>query len=166
MNMAKPNRMALDAENARADGAIGLAKQYALGGGKPKTEGAPALTRAEAAKTLGVTVDVFRNWERNGLVRAQWTPGGKPRYGPGEMGRLKIIRVLHGAHYSTMAILRMLTRLDEGELDVEQTIDTPADGEDIIRAADRNITALPGAAADARHMLRIIRRMQHNKSEK
>lgn len=58
------------------------------------------------------------------------------------MNRLKIIRTLRNAHYSMMSILRMLNRMDHGEMNIREVIDTPSEEEDIVCAADRYITAL------------------------
>lgn len=98
--------------------------------------------RNETAGMLGITMDVLRDWERNGLIRVPRNSKGRRRYGLKEMNRLKIIRTLRNAHYSMMSILRMLKRLDNGEMNIRDAIDTPGEGEDIVCAADRYISAL------------------------
>jgi hypothetical protein len=50
----------------------------------------------------------------------------------------------------------MLKRLDYGEMNIREAIDTPAREEDIICAADRYITALSMAQKDALEMLNIL----------
>ncbi|MDF2908848.1 MAG: hypothetical protein K0R34_4169 [Herbinix sp.] len=112
--------------------------------------------RLEVAELLGITVDVLRDWERNGLIKVPRTAGGRTTYGQKEMNRLKIIRTLRNAHYSMMSILRMLNRLDQGDRNVREVIDTPGDDEDIVCAADRYITALGLAEKDAQEMLNIL----------
>lgn len=72
------------------------------------------------------------------------------------MNRLKIIRTLRNAHYSMMSILRMLNRLDKGDLNIREVIDTPSEEEDIICAADRYITALSMAEKDALKMIEML----------
>lgn len=67
-----------------------------------------------------------------------------------------IIRTLRNAHYSMMSILRMLNRLDQGDRNVRETIDTPGEEEDIVCAADRYITALSLAEKDALEMLDML----------
>jgi DNA-binding transcriptional MerR regulator len=112
--------------------------------------------RLEVAELLGITVDVLRDWERNGLIKVPRTAGGRTTYGQKEMNRLKIIRTLRNAHYSMMSILRMLNRLDQGDRNVREVIDTPGEDEDIVCAADRYITALGLAEKDAQEMLDML----------
>jgi DNA-binding transcriptional MerR regulator len=58
---------------------------------------------------LHVTVDMLRNWERNGLITVPRDPSnGYRMYGPCEVGRIRVIRTLVQAGYSLMAILHML----------------------------------------------------------
>lgn len=68
--------------------------------------------RREAAELLGITTEVLRNWERNGLLQTLNDSKGHRKYSLKDMNRLKIIRTLRNAHYSLMSILRMLNRLD------------------------------------------------------
>jgi DNA-binding transcriptional MerR regulator len=112
--------------------------------------------RLKIAGILGITVDVLRDWERNGLIKVPRTAGGRTTYGLKEMNRLKIICTLRNAHYSMMSILRMLNRLDQGDRNVREVIDTPGDDEDIVCAADRYITALGLAEKDAQEMLDML----------
>ncbi len=118
--------------------------------------------RAEAAKSLGITVDVLRDWERNGLIQVPNDSNGHKSFYTKEMNRLKIIRTLRNAHYSMMAILRMLKRLDGGDCNIREAINTPEEEEDIVCAADRYITALSMAEKDALQMLELLSRMRSN----
>lgn len=122
----------------------------------PKEEPVVFKGRAETAENLGITIDVLRNWERNGLIRVPLDSKGHRTYGLNELNRLKIIRTLRNAHYSMMSILRMLNRLDHGETDIRKIIDTPSEEEDIVCAADRYITALSMAEKDALEMLEML----------
>lgn len=117
--------------------------------------------RFEAAAQLGITIDVLRDWERNGLLRVPRNSGGCREYRLKEMNRLKIMRTLRSAHYSMMSILRMLSRLDQGDCNVREVIDTPDEEEDIICAADRYITALSLAEKDALEMLEMLDAMRN-----
>ncbi len=119
--------------------------------------------RREAAETLGVTMDVLRDWERNGLIQVPRDSKGYRKYGSKEMKRLKIIRTLRSAHYSMMSVLRMLNRLDRGEVNIRDAIDTPGEDEDIVCAADRYITALNMAKKDALEMMDILKAMRKSK---
>lgn len=119
--------------------------------------------RNEAAEILGITIDVLRDWERNGLIEVPRSPNGYRKYGLKEMNRLKIIRTLRNAHYSMMSVLRMLTRLDRGEMNIREVINTPGEDEDIVCAADRYITALNMAEKDTLEMLDILNAMRNSK---
>lgn len=112
--------------------------------------------RSKVADLLGITVDVLRDWERNGLLKVPRLANRYRKFGVKEMNRLKIIRILRSAHYSMMAILRMLNHLDQGDVNIRESIDTPGDEEDIVCAADRYITALSMAEQDALEMLRML----------
>lgn len=115
--------------------------------------------RPKVAESLRITTDVLREWERNGLIEVPRDAHGYKIFTETEIARLKIIRTLRSAHYSMMAILRMLNRLDQGEQNIREMIDTPYEGEDILCAADRYLTALNLAEKDAQEMLRMLRAM-------
>ena len=69
----------------------------------------------EAAALLDVTADILRNWEKNGLIRVPRAPGNGYRvYGPEEIDRLYVIRLLFRAGYGASALLRALNHLDAG----------------------------------------------------
>lgn len=118
--------------------------------------------RLEVAEMLRITIDVLRDWERNGLIRVPRNTNGYRKYGLKEINRLKIIHTLRNAHYSMMSILRMLNRLDQGDRNVREVIDTPGEEEDIVCAADRYITALSLAEKDALEMLDMLDDMREN----
>ncbi len=132
----------VQAERAHAESAVRLLERWAQGASADATR-AP-LRIGETAKLLGVSVDVLRNWERNGLLNVPRDPdNGYRYYGAAEISRLRVIRMLIRAGYSIMAILRMLLQLDGGTADdLRQAIDTPAPDEDVYSAADRWLSAL------------------------
>ena len=146
-------------ERDRAEDAIRITLDIVEKGGK-SDKAELFVGRRGAAEVLGVTTDVLRDWERNGLIQVPRDANRRGRFGLTEMNRLKIIRTLRDAHYSMMSILRMLHRLDNGEMDIRKTIDTPDEDEDIISAADRYITALGTAEKDALEMLAILGAMR------
>ncbi len=113
------------------------------------------LPRRAAAAIIGVSADVLRDWERNGLIDIP-REGNWRQYGPNEINLLKIIALLRSANYSQSAIRRMLQKLDHGEKDLLFAIDTPEPDDDIISAADRYITSLTGALADTDEMLAAL----------
>lgn len=121
--------------------------------------------RLEIAINLGITIDVLRNWERNGLILVHRDSKGYRKYGLKEINRLKIIRTLRNAHYSMMSILRMLKRLDQGDMNIREIIDTPGEEEDIVCAADRYITALSMAENDALEMMEMLELMAKRKKD-
>jgi DNA-binding transcriptional MerR regulator len=98
----------------------------------------------DAARHLGTTIDALRNWDRNGLLDVpREAHTGYRLYGPEELGRCRVIRMLLMSGYSMMAILRMLTALDGGEReDLRQALDTPRPDEDVFTTADRWLTSL------------------------
>jgi len=142
-------------ERAQAEEAIGVAADLSERGPAPDGD-AVCRGRSEAAAALGVTSDVLRDWERNGLIQVPRPSGGRKCYSAQAMVRLKMIRTLRNAHYSMMSILRMLNRLDAGETDLRRVIDTPGADEDIVSAADRYITALGEAEVHALEVLDLL----------
>jgi DNA-binding transcriptional MerR regulator len=69
------------------------------------------LNRNEAAKLLGVSINVIVNWERNGLLEVPRSKNGYRIYGEDEIKLLRIIKVLRQENYSTQCIGRMLKKL-------------------------------------------------------
>ncbi len=71
----------------------------------------------QAAAHLNVSVDMLRNWERNGLLTVSRDPTNQYRlYGSTELGRLRVIRMLVKSGFSLVAILRMLQQADSGNI--------------------------------------------------
>lgn len=151
-------------ERANAEEAIRLTLEI-LGDHDTPDEEAALTGRNETAEMLGITMDVLRNWERNGLIHVPRNSRGWHRYGPKEIRRLKIIRTLRNAHYSMMSILRMLKKLDNGRMDLREIIDTPGPDEEIVCAADRYISALSTAEGDALKMMDILGAMRNSIGE-
>jgi len=149
-------------EKARAEEAISITLNI-IENSKNKEEKVMFNGRVEAAEALGITKDVLRDWERNGLIEVPRNTNGYRRYSSKEVSRLKIISILRNAHYSMMSILRMLNRLDRGESNIREAIDTPNEEEDIVHATDRYITALGMAETDALEMLKMLETMRIGK---
>ncbi len=149
----------VQSERAQAEAAAQLLKRWAQG---TPTDAATALLRiGDAARLLGVTPDVLRNWERNGLIQVPRNPRNRYRlYGAAEIGRLRVIRMLRRAGYSMMAILRMLLQLDgDHETDVRQALDTPRHDEDVYSASDRWLSALDELEQRALDIIAQLERM-------
>jgi DNA-binding transcriptional MerR regulator len=119
---------------------------------------------SEAARHLNVTIDMLRNWERNGLIDVPRDPSNQYRlYGTAEFGRLRVIRTLALAGYSLMAILRMLQQFDAGKTDNLRTaLDLPREessNEAIEVIADRWLASLLELEQRAQAIIRQIGHM-------
>lgn len=132
------------------------------------SEPAVSYRRAQAAKELGLTIDTIRNWEMNGLIEVKRKENGYRVYTADDMKRLKIIRSLRCANYSLSAILRMLTRLEQGAAqnceDILNLLNTPEDGEDIVSACDKLVDSLEHAIGNASEGILILEEMKKMKS--
>jgi DNA-binding transcriptional MerR regulator len=115
----------------------------------------------QVAGLLDVTSDALRDWERNGLIDVPRDVRNRyRRYGAAEIGRLRVIRMLRRAGYSTMAILRMFLQLDRGaKVDLRQVLDTPGPDEDIFFSADRWLSTLLAQEERAREIIAQIQAM-------
>lgn len=129
-------------ERAQAELAAGLLERWAQG--PPSGMATQPLQIGQAAQLLDVSIDILRNWERNGLVAVPRSlSNGYRRYGPAEISRLRVIRMLSRAGYSLAAILRMLIQLDRGEkTGLRSALDTPRPDEDVYTASDHWISTL------------------------
>ena len=130
----------VQAERAQAEVAAELVERWARGAATDVT--AEPLYIHQAAKLLGVTTDMLRNWERNGLIKTPRARNGYRLYGAAEIGRLRVIRTLLRAGYRIMAILRMLRQFDRGQrTGLRKALDA-ATPEDILYATDRWLSTL------------------------
>ena len=145
------------AELKRADAAANLLEHWA----QQKTQAADdePLSMREAAKLLEVSHDVIRNWERNGLISVRRNSYNNYRlFGPRDIERLQVIRMLSHAGYSHMAVLRMFIELDGGKTrGLKKILDTPRDDEDIFTAADHWLTTLQAQEKLARYVIQLIK---------
>lgn len=116
------------------------------------------LAIGEVSKLLGVSIDVIRSWERNGLIRVPRNSHNNYRlFGKKEIERMRIIRMLSRAGYSQMAMLRMFIELDKGNRrNLKKALDTPRPDEDIFTAADQWLTTLHGQEELAQQVIRLI----------
>ena len=124
------------------------------------------LAIGEVSKLLGVSLDVIRNAERNGLISIPRNSyNNYCLFGKKEIERLRIIRMLSKAGYSHMAILRMFIELDGGNArDLKKVLDTPRPDEDIFTAADRWLTTLREQKKLAQKVVRLIEEIRSQKS--
>ncbi len=145
------------AELTQADTAANLLEHWAQNMTDDTDE--EHLAIGEVSKLLGVSLDVIRNSERNGLITVPRNSYNNYRlFGKKEIERLRIIRMLSKAGYSHMAILRMFIELDKGNTrDLKKTLDTPRADEDIFTAADHWLTTLQEQEKLARRVVRLVK---------
>ena len=142
LELAYRLRALVQAESAQAEAAADFLECWAEGALADATN--ERLWIGAAASLLEASPDRLRNWERNGLIKVPRDPGNGYRlYGAAEIGRLRVIRALATARYSQMAILRMMTQLDQGQIqDLRLALDTPRPDEDVYYATDRWLSTL------------------------
>lgn len=155
----------VQSERAHAELAAELLERWAFGapddtGDTDGTDDAAVqpLRIGQVAHLLGVSIDVVRSWDRNGLIDVpRDQANGYRRYGAREISRLRVIRVLSRAGYSMSAILRMLLQLDRGETtDLRRALDTPRLDEDVCGVYDRWLTTLADQEQRARGIIALI----------
>ncbi len=154
----------MQAERAHANLAAALLERWAdqasAAPADALPDGAPAqpLRTGQVARLLGDSNDVVRGWDRNGLIDIPRDPeNGYRRYGAQQVSRLRIIRMLSRAGFSTAAILRMLIQLDRGETtNLRHALDTPRPDEDVYLASDRWLSTLAEQEQRSRTMLALI----------
>jgi DNA-binding transcriptional MerR regulator len=146
----------VQSEQAQAETAVRLLEQWAAGGFNPIIESPMQI--GQAARRLNISIDVLRNWERNGFITVPRSPqNGYRVYGAAEISRLYVIRLLTRAGFSHMAILRTLLQLDRGAVgDVRQMLDTPAPNEDVYVASDRWLSTLAEQEQMAHRLIVLI----------
>lgn len=146
-------------ERAQADVAAHLLERWAQGA--PADATTQPLQIGQAAQLLGVSIDILRNWDRNGLIDIPRDPSnGYRRYGSKELSRLRVIRMLSKAGYSLSAILRMLVQLDRGDKsNLRHALDTPRPDEDVYGASDRWISTLNEQEKRAHTIIALIEEM-------
>ena len=158
-------RLALtQAERAHADLAAALLERWAShADDAPNDATALPLRIGQAARLLGVSIDVARSWDRNGLIDIPRDPeNGYRRYGAQQISRMRIIRMLARAGYSTAAILRMLIQLDSGDTaNLRHALDTPRPDEDVYLASDRWLSTLAEQEQRSHALLTLIEELSH-----
>ena len=151
--LAKEHHAMIRRERRRAEQAANLLQSWA-NRLQPRQE-LGFLRIGETARLLGVSTDQLRHWERCGLIHVPRDPdNGYRLYGRDEVDRLRIIRGLMHARYSTMAVLRMMKRLDAGIIsDARRVLDTPDPEEDVLSASDRWLHALRESESSAQEIV-------------
>jgi DNA-binding transcriptional MerR regulator len=125
----------IESEKDSAEKAITILEKWADSALRPipydSSQPITGITIGKAAKSLNVTSDALRTWERNGLLEVPQNPRNRYRiYTRLELNRIRVIRTLRAAGYSMMSIYRMLYQLDEGKLrDLKKALNTPGENE-------------------------------------
>src|SRR5688572_31243114 len=161
LEKAHEHLLAVNAELEQANQAANLLEHWAQHMTVNHVDETP-LAIGEVSKLLGVSIDVIRNAERNGLISIPRNPYNNYRlFGKKEIERLRIIRMLSKVGYSHMSILRMFIELDKGNTrDLKKTLDTPRpDEEDIFTAADHWLTTLQEQKKLAQQVIQLIEEM-------
>lgn len=130
------------AEMIQSESVVELVRHWAAG--QPLDSTAHPIRIQAAARLLNISCDMIRNWEGNGLLEIPRDPhSGYRLLGQIEIARLRVIRMLRTAGYSTIAILRMLHQLDHGQVDdIQSMLNALPEDEEIEYAADRWMTTL------------------------
>ncbi len=147
-------------ERTYAEAAIEFLERWAAGHLLDSSQEKMNIT--QAAQHLNVTVDMLRNWERNGLIKIPRDPHNRYRlYGTTEFGRLRVIRMLVKSGYSLMAILRMLRQFDAGKTDnLRLALDLPHEDDEYINViADRWLSSLMELENRAQAVIRQLGHM-------
>jgi DNA-binding transcriptional MerR regulator len=142
MEQARTHLALVRGEREQAEAAAAFLEDWARGARADSSGG--FLSIGGAAKKLSLTVDTLRSWERTRLIKPPRNPNGYRSYGSREIGRLRVIRMLYLAGYSTMSILRFMSGLDSGisRGNARKILDTPGPDEDVYSASDRWLTSL------------------------
>jgi DNA-binding transcriptional MerR regulator len=165
LEKAHEHLASVKAELKHADTAADLLEHWAQNMTEDSDE-APLAIR-EVSKLLGVSHDMIRNWERNGLISVRRNSYNNYRlFGKKEIERLRVIRMLSHAGYSHMAMLRMFIELDKGNTrNLKKALDTPRADEDIFTAADHWLTTLNGQKKLAKRVINMVEEIIESKSK-
>lgn len=158
LEKAHEHLLVVNAELEQANQAANLLEHWAQNMAGDSDDDETPVAIGEVSKRLGVSLDVIRNAERNGLITIPRNSCNNYRlFGKKEIERLRIIRMLSKAGYSHMSILRMFIELDKGNTsDLKKTLDTPRADEDIFSAADHWLTTLREQEELAQRVIKLI----------
>lgn len=120
------------------------------------------VRRKEVSDALGITMDMLRNWEMNGLIKVKRRENGYRVYNYDDIQKLKIIRSLRCANYSLSAILRMMSAINKNpEANIEHLLNTPGESEDIVDVCDKLILSLRAAEENAKKIIVMLNEMKN-----
>ena len=146
-------------ERINAEESATIVKQLLSGSEQSHTQN---LKRKEVSKALDISMDTLRNWEMNGLLTVKRKENGYRLYTDDDIRRLKVIRSLRCANYSLEAILRLLQQLSQNpDTDIQATLNTPKQSDDIISVCDRLIVSLSEAEKNAYKIQAMLKDMKN-----
>ncbi len=159
LELANSHLALVQSERSQADIAADLLERWVSSA--PADTTIRPLQIGQVAYLLGITIDILRNWDRNGLIDVPRDPAnGYRRYGAQEISRLRVIRMLSLAGYSISAILRMLVQLDQGEkANLRHALDTPHPDEDVYLASDHWLSTLANHEQRAHTIIALLEEM-------
>ncbi len=159
LELAHQHLALVRAERAQANLAADLLERWAAG--PPIEDDSQPLQIGQVARVLSISIDILRNWDRNGLIAVPRDPAnGYRRYGAQEISRLRVIRMLSRSGYSIAAILRMLLQLDQGDkANLRRALDTPRPDEDVYLASDRWLSTLADHEERAKTIIALVEAM-------
>ena len=149
----------VQAELSRAEAAVSAIEEWQ--DQQDTNADTTGLLIGKAAELLDVSIDMLRNWERNGLIAiTRRASNGYRLYGSADIQKLRVIRALTKAGYSQMAILRMLIQLDQGSIStlsgMRQVLDTPRPQDDVYVAADHWLSTLAEQEQVAHRLIALV----------
>ncbi|CAA9290817.1 MAG: Transcriptional regulator, MerR family [uncultured Chloroflexia bacterium] len=145
-------------ERTCAESALDFLERWAAGF-LPETPQARVNT-STAAQYLNLSVDMLRNWERNGLIDVPRDPSNQYRlYGTTEFGRLRVIRILLQSGYSLMSIRRMFQHVDAGNTGGLRTALDMTGDDDLRTVVDHWLASLMELEHRAQEIIQQIGRM-------
>ncbi len=164
LELARNHLAFVQAERRQAEIAADLLERWAAGA--VDEVAMQPLSIGQVARLLGVSIDMVRSWDRNGLIEVPRNPANSyRRYGAAEISRLRIIRMLARSGYSIAAILRMLLQFDRGEkTGLRHALDTPRPDEDVYLASDRWLTTLAEQEQRARTIIALLEEMMQRQA--
>lgn len=121
----------IEEEQQRVSDAVKESQRLLAEAGK-KEKKTGVVKRKEAAKEIGVTMDVLRNWERNGLVPIEKDEYGCNIYNESSIILLKAVKLLRSVDFSIMSIINMREHYrGGGEKELENILDSTVTEEGI-----------------------------------
>ena len=101
----------------------------------------------EAAKLLGVSINVVVNWERYGLLEVPRSKNGYRVYGKDEIKLLRVIKALRQENYRTQCIYKVLEKLKTKCKENAMLLSEDTEGSD-----DWLLSLMPEAERDAKEL--------------